>query len=814
MIHKLCYLGKGSYEPRNSSCSLYYGRFQEIISQHHLTTMSIIPRIMNSQVLNKSRIESNYTYTSLPPYDFRSPEGNFQFHEKLYVVDNSNITSKDILPKICVEFQKNKSNQNVEFNSYKAKCRTFVDDSSMKSLGIFNQNCSSVILESKVEINSTTILDHNSENILEVCKNKGNVANQQLIAINENRQKKCRRNMDFNHSLITGNDIENWIYEVIQEYNAGTAANVISSQIVKRIKDNLEKNYINERAYIHNILLQKDFQVVQLRKQNINLRNDIYDHVNLAKNEKIVNFNLDTLSLNSTLTPCHFLNRFQLEKPNNEHMNRSHTFNFDKHQPNLFDIPEPPPNLPEKADKRIPEPPPNMPTAIEEKCTFAKIILSRNCYQRQINRNSYKMKPLHWKKLIFLHYQDKYEIIWQHLPKIKPKSIELVQFEESFRQKSFIKKRRLFGNNFSHPTRMKPCLPTELAKQLGIVFRRMESLDIELEDLEVMLLSGDCKYSNINVSIIENLCRLVTDDSINIVKDYTTKYPNVLLTLEEKSLLRLGRLSHVVLRFKLVLFILNFDDEIKNIERNLIVIRNCCKKLMGSSEIRLLFAIILYFGNFMNARFDSFKDATAFCIELLPRLKETKTGDNSSTFLEFITGYYLLMVMDGSAISIVPFPDIEDLLIASNVRFEDLQKSVMYLNTQLIKIRESTEGSICKDSMNKESKLDREQVVIFFQNAEQQMEKINKLSTDCNEIYRKSLIYFYGDINEGMDRIDNVRFFTIWSEFAIMFKEAILKKDSKVSIHSLSTFKSETHIEPTSLNGLKSKVIYRKPQKK
>ena len=621
---------------------------------------------------------------------------------------------------------------------------------------------------------------------------------------------------------LAKNDLQIWIKNTIDIKDSITAAYLISSHIFEKTYQSISQRHALERRELEiyydskiKILnekhdaLQKQFSILYITKPATNIhhcnnRSSIHRVISLPTNLAVYE---SSLLLGTTLPTCNALSKLTTNRSQFGNVSATHKTNNS--------CPSPPPDLPEVVLKVIPLPPPDLPSVpnFDVITTCANTSdLQTAIFPKTKNRKQSIMKPLHWKRLCLPGRKNKHEIIWKILPKSKIKSSELIVFEELFStQKPRKSLRPVIAINF-RSTLPQEILPLEISKQIGVIFKNIESVNIHLEDIAEMLYTGDIKSSHLTTSILENLCKLVTDEWINVVKSYVHKNPNAELSKETKVLQFFCDIPNVNMRFQNLLYMENFEEEIRHIHRNIDIISNCCSKLKNSNELRILLSIILLLGNYMNQTYDSFKEALGFNLELLPRLKETKTCDNSSTFLDFVSRCYLLTfehsISQGSINNILPFPDTGDLFVASKITLKDLYEGLSNLGEQLTKIRENTRHFL-DDSIRNNSHKFVEIVENFFVFAEKKISSEIELWKVGEKTYKELIFFFYGETKDVWEQPDTHNFFGIWCNFAGSFKESLLKEHKNIVIKRRNDFnKAGTKIIPISSSGLKQKVKF------
>ena len=490
---------------------------------------------------------------------------------------------------------------------------------------------------------------------------------------------------------LAKNDLQIWIKNTIDIKDSITAAYLISSHIFEKTYQSISQRHAIERReleinYDSNIkmlmekhdTLQKQYSILYFTNptsnfQRCNKGSKIQRVVSLPINLAVHDSPLDLVT---TISNCEAFSKLTT--------NPSLSGDVSVAPEICRSYPSPPPDLPEVVFKMIPLPPPNLPSVLNLgvmnsfECSPDLLDLQATIFPKPKSRKQSIMKPLHWKRLCLPGRKNKQEVIWKILPKSKIKSSELFLFEQLFStqkpKKSF---RPMIAVNL-RSTLPQEILPLDISKQIGVIFKNIESVNIPLEEIAEILYTGDIKSTHLTTSILENLCKLVTDEWINVVKSYVHKNPTAELSKESKILRFFCDIPNVNMRFQNLLYMENFEEEIRHIHRNIDIISNCCSKLKNSNELRILFSIILLLGNYMNQTYDSFKEAIGFNLELLPRLKETKTSDNSSTFLDFVSRCYLLTfehsIHHGSINNILPFPDTGDLFVASKITLKDCRE--------------------------------------------------------------------------------------------------------------------------------------------
>ncbi len=84
-----------------------------------------------------------------------------------------------------------------------------------------------------------------------------------------------------------------------------------------------------------------------------------------------------------------------------------------------------------------------------------------------------------------------------------------------------------------------------------------------------------------------------------------------------------------------------FNELIETINIRINIVEGFCDELMNNKNIKNLLRIILAFGNIMNETSKSRGNTEAFELNILEKLRNIKSTDNTGTLLQHIINYYL-----------------------------------------------------------------------------------------------------------------------------------------------------------------------------
>jgi Formin Homology 2 Domain len=104
----------------------------------------------------------------------------------------------------------------------------------------------------------------------------------------------------------------------------------------------------------------------------------------------------------------------------------------------------------------------------------------------------------------------------------------------------------------------------------------------------------------------------------------------------EKFMVSMMTVKHAKRKVSAILFKLQFETCIRDIQKEAQLIEKACSELRNSSRLRQLFGIVLTFGNRLNTAGNGKRKAGAFTLDSLLKLREAKAFDKKTTFLHYI----------------------------------------------------------------------------------------------------------------------------------------------------------------------------------
>uniref|UniRef100_A0A9L0SCM5 FH2 domain-containing protein n=1 Tax=Equus caballus TaxID=9796 RepID=A0A9L0SCM5_HORSE len=328
-------------------------------------------------------------------------------------------------------------------------------------------------------------------------------------------------------------------------------------------------------------------------------------------------------------------------------------------------------------------------------------------------------------------------------------------------------------------------LSNKRSQAVGIL---MSSLHLDMKDIQHAVVNLDNSVVDLETlqALYEN--RAQSDELEKIEKHSRSskdKENAKSLDKPEQFLYELSLIPNFSERVFCILFQSTFSESICSIRRKLELLQKLCETLANGAGVTQVLGLVLAFGNYMNGGNKTRGQADGFGLDILPKLKDVKSSDNSRSLLSYIVSYYLRNFDEdaGKEQCVFPLPEPQDLFQASQMKFEDFQKDLRKLKKDL------------------KAKIDQE--------AEE-----NSL-TETHKCFLETTAYFFMKPKIGEKEVSPNVFFSIWHEFSSDFKD-FWKKENKLILQERvreaeevcrqKKGKSLYKIKPRHDSGIKAKI--------
>uniref|UniRef100_A0A3Q4G7X1 Formin-like n=1 Tax=Neolamprologus brichardi TaxID=32507 RepID=A0A3Q4G7X1_NEOBR len=345
----------------------------------------------------------------------------------------------------------------------------------------------------------------------------------------------------------------------------------------------------------------------------------------------------------------------------------------------------PPPPPPPTPGLSLPPPPPALGLGVDKPPRKPAVEPSR------------PMKPLYWNRI---QIQDNNNnTLWNILE--EPNLIDASEFEDLFAKTTTQTKRKPLSETYEKKAKPKKIIKLLDGKRSQAVGILISSLHLEMKDIQQAVLTVD--HSVVDLETIEALYenRGLPEELERIRKHYETSEEEdvKLLDKPEQFLYELSQIPDFAGRARCVIFQSAFIDGIASIQRKLNTVFHVCKALLESDSVRKVMGLVLALGNHMNGGSRIRGQADGFGLEILPKLKDVKSRDNRISLVDYVVSYYLHNVDKnaGTEKSMFPLPEPQDIFLAAQVKFVDLDRDLRHLGRDLTRCEKDVQ-KVCSDS--------------------------------------------------------------------------------------------------------------------
>ncbi|XP_068252024.1 formin-2 [Nyctibius grandis] len=502
-------------------------------------------------------------------------------------------------------------------------------------------------------------------------------------------------------------------------------------------------------------------------------------------------------------------------------------------------VPPPPPPLPglgmpPPASPPLPGEAPPLPApaqgsiypAVPQVCGFLPPPLPSGLFAMGMNQEkgsrkhviepSRPMKPLYWTRIQLHSKRDSSaSLVWE---KIEEPSIDYHEFEELF-SKTAVKERKKPISDTITKTKTKQVVKLLSNKRSQAVGILMSSLHLDMRDIQHAVVNLDNSVVDLETlqALYEN--RAQSDELEKIEKhSKASKEKENAKSLDkpEQFLYELSLIPNFSERVFCILFQSTFSESICSIHRKLELLQKLCETLKTGSGVMQVLGLVLAFGNYMNGGNRTRGQADGFGLDILPKLKDVKSSDNSRSLLSYIVSYYLRNFDEdaGKEQCIFPLPDPQDLFQASQMKFEDFQKDLRKMKKDL-RVCETEAAKVYQLSLEEHLQPFKDSMEQFISQAKIDQENEEKSLTEAHKSFLETAAYFCMKAKMGEKEVSPHSFFSIWHEFSSDFKD-FWKKENKLILQERvkeaeevcrqKKGKSLYNIRPKHDSGIKAKI--------
>ncbi|XP_029963261.1 formin-2 [Salarias fasciatus] len=452
-----------------------------------------------------------------------------------------------------------------------------------------------------------------------------------------------------------------------------------------------------------------------------------------------------------------------------------------------------------------PPPPGPMPSMMVQEAAPAKAVIEP----------PKPMKPLYWTRIQLHAKKHTDSLVWE---KIAEPTVDFEEFVELFSKSAVKEKKKPISDTISKSKakQVVKLLSNKRSQAVGIL---MSSIHLDMKDIHNAVLNMDNTVVDLETlqALYENRAQGDEMDSIKkhikSTKDNEDAKP---LDKPEQFLLQLSQIPNFSERVFCILFQSTFHECITSILRKIEILQKVCKTLQSSKCVLQVLGLVLAFGNFMNGGNRSRGQADGFTLDILPKLKDVKSSDNSQSLLSYIVAYYLRHFDEdaGRESCVYPLPEPQDLFQASQMKFDDFQRDLRKLRKDLNACSAETE-KVCKLSSEETLQPFKSKMDEFLNQAKTQLETQEKQLADTQKIFLELSVSFSVKPKAGEKEVSPNTLFSLWHEFSTDFKEQ-WKKQNKLMLQERVKMaeecfkqareKASYNVKPKHATGIKAKL--------
>ena len=172
-----------------------------------------------------------------------------------------------------------------------------------------------------------------------------------------------------------------------------------------------------------------------------------------------------------------------------------------------------------------------------------------------------------------------------------------------------------------------------------------------------------------------------TTEELDLLQGHAQQPNAAPLAPPDNFLYQLAQISHFGLRLECWLFKATFDEKLFDINDKLETMGRSCSLLKCSPMVRELLSLVLGLGNYMNGG-TARGQADGFSLEILPRLEDVKSQDNSTNLLQYVVRLLCRSYSQQAEKPKCPFVESQDFQLACDIKFEQLEAEVERLRKE------------------------------------------------------------------------------------------------------------------------------------
>lgn len=348
-------------------------------------------------------------------------------------------------------------------------------------------------------------------------------------------------------------------------------------------------------------------------------------------------------------------------------------------------------------------------------------------------------------------------------------------------------------------------LDPKRSQNIGIF---LKSNHLEIQEVENTIYNFD--NSVIDFEMLGQIrANQATPDELAAIRAQVEACPEIPLDKPEEFLLDLSKISHFNDRLECFMFQTRFSDALSDIELRLDNIKHICNMLVSNNSMKQVLSVILACGNYMNGGNTQRGQADGFAIDILPKLKDVKSRDNSTTLLQYVVRFCILRFDDkkGTAEATPPVPEPADVEKSGYLNFDDQRAECQRLAKDLDSIKRAKEIVVQESDPDHlepfQTKMNK-----FLEEASGGLKEVQDLVDECSSKFLATMRFFKFVPKDG--RVEDAQpkdFFCLWFPFCQDYKNIWKREQAKIAKDMIREERMRMQLKMASLKDFKTQPI-------
>jgi len=408
------------------------------------------------------------------------------------------------------------------------------------------------------------------------------------------------------------------------------------------------------------------------------------------------------------------------------------------------------------------------------------------------------------------------KVLWENLEDIP---IEVDEFDDLF-SRPVVKPKKKEEKKDVKPSKatVAKILDSKRSQNIGIL---VKSTHLTIDIIEDVVYN--CDNGNLDFETLAQIKDIqATSDELEKLKAHVAAAPDTPLDTPDQFLLDMAGVSHFNDRLTCFMFQTRFAESFADIENRLNNIRSIIDFLTTSEGMKQVIAVILACGNYMNGGNRQRGQADGFAIDILPKIKDVKSKDNSNNLLAYIVRFCILKYDEkrGTPEASLPVPEPGDVEKCNHIDFDIQKVECDKLVNELDRVKKSTK-KIVEESDETHKEPFQTKMNEFLGKADVELKDLSELLSDCKKKFFDCMKFYKWTPKKG--KLEDAKpedFFSIWYPFCDDYKNYWKKEQAKVQKEMLKEERQKhrekkeslqnVELKKTPVGGLKAKLQRRK----